>query len=158
MKRLINENKKWKVQGNEELLTKTRNDLKRPITNKKQPGNGLQQQQARNNQKRPTTSKTLPTTSRIYLQRAKKDAKWPATSRFRDYFTIWGNRFSSLILFQPNIWLQSFEHCFIENHGENRAPNTSILSCVFITECVANHFDTRKWTFARQKPTLWIKQ
>ena len=53
----------------------------------------------------------------------RKDAKRPTTSRFWDYFTIWGNRFSSLTRFQPNIWLQSFEHCFTENHGENRASS-----------------------------------
>ena len=117
------------------VLTKTRNDLKRLTTNRKRPETTYSDlQPARNNLKQPTTSKTQLTTTRTYLQQAKKDAKQPTTSRFWDYFTIWDNRFSSLERFQPNIWLQSFEHCcFTENHGENRAPNISILSCVFIT-------------------------
>ena len=66
-----------------------------------------------------------------YLQRAKKDAKRQATSRFSDYFTIWDKRFSFLIRFTPNIWLQSFEHCFTENDGHSRDSNISIASCVF---------------------------
>ena len=37
-----------------------------------------------------------------------------------------GNRFSSLTPFPSN-------NCFMENHGENRAPKICILSCVFIT-------------------------
>ena len=53
----------------------------------------------------------------------RKYAKRPTTSIFPDYFTIWGNRFSSLTRFLLNIWLQSFEHYFTENHGENRAPS-----------------------------------
>ena len=57
--------------------------------------------------------------------------KQQATSRFSDYFTIWGKRFSSLTCFPPNICLQSFEHCFTENHGHSRASNISIVSCVF---------------------------
>ena len=114
-------------------LKQARNDLKQPTTTWKDLYNKQDLQRARNNLKRPTTSKTQPTTTRTYLQQAKKDAKRPTTSRFWDYFTIWGNRFSSLTCFQPNIWLQSFEHCFMENYGENRAPNISILSCVFIT-------------------------
>ena len=116
-------NKKWPET--------TYNYLKRPRTNKKRPGNDLKW--ARNDLKRPTTSKTQPTTTRTYLQQVKEGAKRPTTSRFWDYSTIWGNRFSSLTRFQPNIWLQSFEHCFTENHDEKRAPNISILSCVFIT-------------------------
>ena len=131
----------------------TYNDLKRPITNMKRHGNDLQR--ARNDLKRPTTSKTQPATTRTYLQQAKKDAKRPITSSFWYYFTIWGNRFSSLTRFQPNIWLQSLEHYIPKNHGENRVPNISILPCVFITGykiygIVANHFDARKLTFARQ--------
>ena len=108
------------------------NDLKRSITNKKWHGNDLQQ--ARNDLEQPTASKTQPTTTRTYLQQAKKGAKRPTTRGFWDYFTISGNRFSSLTRCQPNIWLQLFEHCFTDNHGENRAPNVSILSCIFITE------------------------
>ena len=138
----------------------TWNNLKRPTTNKKQPEttcnkqemtwNNLQwprpitntkrpwsdPQRARNDLRRSTTSKTQPTTTQTYLQQAKKDAQRPTTSRFWDYFTIWGNWFSFLTRFQPNIWLQSFiiKHCFTENYGENRAPNISILSCVFISD------------------------
>ena len=52
----------------------------------------------------------------------RKEAKQP-TSRFWDYFTIWGKQFSSLTCFPPNIWLQSFEHCFMESHSENRASS-----------------------------------
>ena len=106
------------------------NNLKRPVTNKKQPGNNIKQ--AWNDLKRPTVSKTRPTTTQTYLQQQKKGAKWP-TSRFWDYFTLWGNWFSSLTHFQPNILLQSFMSCFTENHGENRVPNISILSWAFIT-------------------------
>ena len=103
--------------NNLQRLTASKNDLKR----------------ARNDLKRPITSKTQPTTVWTYQQRAKKDAKPPTTSRFWDYFTVLGNRSSSLTCFSTNIWLQSFENCFMENHGENRAPNICILSCVFIT-------------------------
>ena len=50
----------------------------------------------------------------------------------------------------------------MENHGENKVPNICILSCVFITgyitAYVTNHFDTHKFTSARQKLILWIKQ
>ena len=102
-------------------LQQARNDLKRPITSKKWPEtiyNNLQR--ARNNLKWPTTSITQPTMTWTYLQQ-RKDAKWLTTSRFSDYFTIWGKWFSSLTHFPPNIWLYSFKHCFTENHGENRA-------------------------------------
>ena len=112
--------------------------LKRPTTNKKRPEttyNDLKRTTTtRNDLKRTTTSKTRPTTTWTYQQRAKKDAKPPTTSRFWDYFTIWRNWFSSLTRFSSNTWLQSFEHCFMDNHGEiNRAPNICILSSVFIT-------------------------
>ena len=60
-----------------------------------------------NDLQRPTTSKTQPTMIWTYLQQAKKDTKMP----------------SSLTRFPPNIWLQSFEYCFTENLGENRAPS-----------------------------------
>ena len=132
-----------------------RNNLKRPTTNKKRPEttyneqettwNDLQQpektykeqettwKQLATSKKQPTTSKTQPTMTQAYLQQQKKkDAKWPTASRFWDYFTIWGNWFSSLARFQHSIWLQSFKHCSKENHGENRALNISILSCAFI--------------------------
>ena len=120
------------------VLTEKRNDLKRPETTY----NNLQR--ARNDLKRPTTSKKRPETTyneqemtwnepqrvRHNLQwpehthnEQRKDAKRPTASRFSDYFTIWGKRFSSLTRFPPNIWLQSFEHYFKENHGENRASS-----------------------------------
>ena len=53
----------------------------------------------------------------------RKDAKRPTASRFSDYFTIWGKRFSSLTRFPLDIWLQSFEHFFTKNDGENRASS-----------------------------------
>ena len=71
--------------------------------------------------------------SELTNNKQKKDTKSPTTSRFWDFFTVWGNRFSSLKRFPPNIWLQSFKHCFMENHGENRAPNICVLSSVYIT-------------------------
>ena len=37
---------------------------------------------------------------------------------------MWGNWFSSLPWFPLDIWLQSFKHCFMENHGENKASST----------------------------------
>ena len=107
----------------------TYKNLKRPATNRKHSGNDLQR--ARNDLKQPTTSKKQPIMTWTYLQWAKKDAKRQATSRFSDYLTIWGDWFSSLIRFPPNIWLQSFEHCLTENHGHRRAWNISIVSCVF---------------------------
>ena len=128
----------------------TWNNLQQPTTSKKQPEttwNNLQQarndlqrwpgsnlQQATNDLKQPTTSKTQPIMTWTYLQWAKKkDTKQQTTSRVSDYFTIWGKWFSSLIHFPPNIWLQSFEHCFTENHGHSSASNISIVLCVFFT-------------------------
>ena len=106
----------------ERVLTKSRNDLKRPTTSKKQPETTYNKQetiwndlqQARNDLKRSTTSKT---------KKKKKDAKRPTKSRFSDYFTIWAKWFSSLTRFPLNIWLQSFEHCFTENEGERRVSS-----------------------------------
>ena len=128
----------------------TWNDLKRPTSSKKRPETTYNEQEtawndlqrARNNLKRPITSKTQPTTTRTYLQRAKKIRKTTNNKQILRLFYTRGNRFSSLTRFQPKIWLQSFEHCFTENHSENRAPNISILSCLFITGYVANHSDT----------------
>ena len=109
----------------------TYHDLKRPAANKKQPGND--QKRAKNNLKQPTTSKTTYYDPNLLKTSKKKDAEQPTTG-FTDYFTIWVNRFSSLTRFQcVQSRLQSFEHCFTKNHAENRAPNISILSCVFIT-------------------------
>ena len=92
-------------------LKRTRNDLKQPRTLR----NDLQL--TRNDLKRPTTSKKQPTTVWTYKQREKKDAKAPPPSRFQDYITVLDNRFSSLTCFLPNIWLQSFKHCFMENES-----------------------------------------
>ena len=61
----------------------------------------------------------------------RKDTKRPTTSRFSNYFTIWDKRFTSLTRFPPNIWLQSFEHWFMDSHGENSIKYQ--LSCVFFT-------------------------
>ena len=120
--------------SNAERLGTTWNDLQRSETNyNEQETTWNDLQRARNNLKRPTTSKKQPTTIWGYQQRAKKDAKPPPTSRFWDYFTVLGNRLSSLTRFPPNTWLQLSEHCFMENHGENRALNICILSCLFIT-------------------------
>ena len=53
----------------------------------------------------------------------RKDTERPTTSRFWDYFTIWGKGFSSLTHFPSNIWLQSIEQCFTEYHGKSRASS-----------------------------------
>ena len=37
------------------------------------------------------------------------------------------------------------EHCFTENHGENRVPNISTLSCIFVT-------NTKFTGYSRCKP------
>ena len=84
----------WKL-----VLTKTRNDLKRPTTSKKRPEttwNNLQwarndlkwpettyneQGTTRNYLKRPTTSKKRPETTYNDLQRARDDLKWLTTSK-----------------------------------------------------------------------------
>ena len=110
------------------VLPKTRNDLKRPETTfNEQETTWKDLQPARNDLKRPTTSKIHPTITWTYLQRAKERRE---TTRFSEYFTIWGKRFSSLTCFPPNIWLQSFEHCFMENRGENRASSIYHASSV----------------------------
>ena len=124
----------------------TWNDLQQPITGKKwlemtyneQETTWNDLQWARNNMEWPTrtwkdfqwTRNDLETTYNGQEMK-KKDAKWQATSRFSDYFTIWGKQFSPVIHFPSNIWLQSFEPCFTENHGHSRALNISIVSCVF---------------------------
>ena len=62
--------------------------------------------------------------------------------------------------FLPNIWLQSFEYCFMENHGEYWAPNICILSSVFLTGYKIGrvvHLNARNLTFARQRSNLWMK-
>ena len=52
-----------------------------------------------------------------YNEQKKNNTKQPTARRFSDYFTLWDNQFSSLTSFQPQIWLQLFEHCFTENHS-----------------------------------------
>ena len=100
------------------------NDLKQPTTT----WNDLQR--TRNDLKWPTTSKTQPTTTWTYQQQAKEDSERPTTNRFWDYFAIWCNLFSSLSGFPPNIWLQSFKHFFMENHGKNWGSSICIQSCI----------------------------
>ena len=130
------------------VLTKTRNDLKRTTTtwnelqrarnNLKRPSATWHEiEQTRNDLKRPTTfrkwpQKTQPTTTWAYQQRAKKDARRPTTGRF--WRTTRGNRFSCLIRFLPNIWLQSFENCFIENHGKRKTYELSKKKSNFDTD------------------------
>ena len=112
-------------------LERARNGLKQPTTSKKRP------ETTYNELKRPTTTYNKQETTWNDPQRVRhnlqwpehtyneqrKDAKRPTTSRFSDYFMIWSKWFSSPTRFLPNIWLQSFEHCFMENHGENRASS-----------------------------------
>ena len=92
--------------------------MKRPTTSKKRPTTTYNEQETTwNDPKRVRHNLQWP--EHTYNE-PRKDAKWPTTSRFSDYFTIWGKRFFSLTRFPPNIWLQSFEHCFTENHDENK--------------------------------------
>ena len=112
--------KMWKTLA----LIKTRNDLKRPerlTTSKKRPKTTYNEQETTWNDPQ-RVRHNLQWPEHTYNEQ-RKDAKRPTTSRFSDYFTIWGKRFSSLTRFPPNIWLQSFKHCFTENHGENRASS-----------------------------------
>ena len=128
----------------------TWNDLKWPETTySEQETTWNDLQWAINDLKRPTTSKTQPTTIWTYQQRAKRDAKPLTTSRFLDYFTVWSNRFSSLTRFPPNI----------HNHSSTASWRimVKIERQTFVYYNV-NQFDTHKFTFARQKSTLWIKQ
>ena len=126
--------KMWKIS----VLAKTRNDLKWPeATYNEQKATCYDLQPPTMSKKRPEmtyneqdTTWNDPQRVRHNLQwpertynKQRKDAKWPATSRFSHYFTIWGKRFSSLTHFPSNIWLQSFKHCFTKNHGENRASS-----------------------------------
>ena len=130
-----------------------RNDLKRPETTyNEQETTWNDPQRVRNNLQWPEPTNN----ERKKNKNKNKNEKRPTTSRFWDYFTIWGNRFSSLTHFPSNIWLQSFEHCFMANHGENRAPNICILSCVFITGYKI--YRIRWLTFVRQKSTSWLRQ
>ena len=106
-------------------------------------------QQARSELKRPEQ----PTMAWTYLQREKKDAKRPITGRFWDYFP-------------PTIWLQSFEHCFTENHGENRVSSTyyyaSSVNChvyflrdirfIFLCLCFVSAGKRRGYFFSSSLP------
>ena len=130
------------------VLTKTRNGLKRPettyndLSKHKATWNDLQRsttskkrhettcneqettlsnlQRARNDLKQPTMSKAQLTMTWIYLKRAKKRRE---TTNSKQISRLWDKRFSSLARFPPKIWLQYFEYCFTENHGENRASS-----------------------------------
>ena len=76
----------WKL-----VLTKTRNDLKRPTTSKKRPEttwNNLQW--ARNDLERPTTSKKRPETTWNDLQRVRNDLKRPTTT-YNEQETTWND-------------------------------------------------------------------
>ena len=99
----------------------TWNDLQRPTTSRKQSETTYNVQETTwNDPQRVRNNLQWP--EHTYNEQ-RKDAKRTRRSRFSDYFTIWGKQFSSLTRFPPNIWLQSFEYCFMENHGENRASS-----------------------------------
>ena len=83
----------------------TWNDLKRPTTSKKKSEMTYNQEE---------TSKTQPTMTWKCLQQAKKRRK---TTNNKQILRLFYNN-----NFPPNIWFQSFEHCFTENHGGNRVP------------------------------------
>ena len=112
----------------------THNNLKRPIANKKRPGNNLDLQPERNNLKRPTTSKTQPTTTGTYLL------------VFSPTFNC--NHSSTA---SQRIMVKIERQTFLYYH-------VYLLRDIKFTGHVANHFDTCKLTFVRQKLTLWIKQ
>ena len=88
----------------------TWNDLQRPTTRKKRPTTTYNEQETTWNDSQQVRH-NLQWPEHTHNEH-RKDAKQPTTSRFSDYFTIWGKRFSSLTRFPPNIWLQSFERCF----------------------------------------------
>ena len=84
--------------------------------------------------KRPETTYNEQETTWNNPQRVRHNLQWPkhtyneqrkdvkrATTDFQIILQYWEN--ASLIFFSPNILLQSFEHCFTENHGENRASS-----------------------------------
>ena len=99
-------------------LQRARNDLEQPATTKKRPGMTYNEQETIwNNPQRVKHNLQWPEHT---CNKQRKGAKRPTTSIFSDYVAIWGKRFSSLTDFPPKIWLQLFEHCFTENHGENR--------------------------------------
>ena len=140
-------------------LQRARNNLKQPETtynDREKTWNNI------NNLKRPTRSKKQHTmTWNIYYNKQTKKPKSTYNKQILKLFCNISSLLSSLTSFLPNIWLQSFEHCFMENHDENRAP-IYILSCVFMSYLcilgyIMNHLDICKLIFARQKPTLWIE-
>ena len=126
------------------VLTRTRTDLKQPKTTyneQEMTWNNLQRPKTTYNEqettwknlqrvaddlKWSTTGKAQPTTTWTYQQHAKEDSKQLTRSRFWEYFTIWYDWFSSLTRVPPIILLQSFQHCFIENHLANRRSNICI--------------------------------
>ena len=117
------------------VLTKTRNDLKRhEMTYNEQETTYNDLQRARNDLKRPKTSKTQPTMTWAYLQRAKKRREMTKNKQIFRLLYNMGKRFFSLTRFPPNIWLQSFEHCFTENHDENK-----VLSIYYHASSVNYH-------------------
>ena len=94
-------------------LQRARNSLKRPTTSKKRPETTYNEQE---------TTWNYPQQVRLDLQwpehtynEQRKDVKRSTTSTFSDYVTMWSKQFPSLTFFSPNIWLQSFEHCFTKN-------------------------------------------
>ena len=102
-------------------LQRARNDLKWPTTSKKRPEMAYNEQETTWNDPQ-RVRHNLQWSEHNYTELG-KDAKRPTTSIFSDYFTIWGKRFSSLTRFPLDIWLQSFEHFFTKNDGENRASS-----------------------------------
>ena len=128
-------------------LKRTRNYLKRPTANKKQPKTTY------SNLKQLTAIEKRPTSTWNYLQRAKRDLKRSATSRFWDYFTIWGNHvFHST--FDCNYscipsWRIITE---IERQTFIYYP-LHLLRDIKFAGYISNHLDTCKLTFAKsQKP------
>ena len=99
----------------------TWNDLQQPTMSKKWPKMTYNEQETTWNTLKQVRH-NLQWPEHTYNEQ-RKYAKWTTTSRFSDYFTIWGKQFSSLTHFPPTIWLQLFEHCFTENLGENKASS-----------------------------------
>ena len=154
---------------------RARNDLKRPTTTWKDLQETRSDLETIYDEEEMTWND--PQRVRHNLQRPKptyneqkKEAKQPTTTRIWDYFT-WGNRFSSLTRFQPWNDLQRARNALKRPTTSKKQPETMevehqtflyyhmyLLPEIKFTGYVANFFDTRKWTFTRQKSTLWIKQ
>ena len=154
--------RQWRESDICAVLTKTRNDLKRPeitwnnlqrseTTHNEQETTWNDLQRTRNDRKQPTTNKAQPTKVWIYQKRAKKDAKPPTSSRFWDYFTARDSRFSSLTRLPPKIYynhssiaswritVKIQRQTFVYHH-------VYLLRDIKFTGYVANHFDARKFT------------